>query len=138
MRTFCNSVGVLLVRNAALEFRLLALQIGLGELIDRLVQERRAAHGGLDDRELQDVVGGLVLEQFLERVFDQATRQHLRRVVAGALLPVAPGQAVDEGIARIDAKLLAALLVSVMDSFAGLVLVDAAGGNEPGAIHAHR
>ena len=123
--------GVLIVRDAAAQLGLLALQIRLGELIDGLVDERGAAHGGLADGEAQDFVGGLALEQFLERILHKAAGEHLRSVVAGALLAIAPSKAVDKCVSRVLPHFLTTGLVKIVDDLGGLVVPDAAGWNKP-------
>ena len=75
---------------------LLAVEVGFGELVDGFVGERAAAERHLADGQVEDVVGFLVLEQFLEGVLDDALGQDFGRVVGGGFLAVAPGEAVDE------------------------------------------
>jgi len=89
--------GVVLVGDAGIELLLLELQVALGQLIDRLVEEGRRTHGRLADRDVEDLVGVLVLEQLLEGVSDQGAGERLGGIVGGRALAVAPGEAVDEG-----------------------------------------
>ena len=75
--------GIVLVGQGLAGFLLFAVQVGAGQLVDRLVEEGGAAHGRLAHGEREDLVRGLVLEQFLEGVFHQALGEHLRGVVGG-------------------------------------------------------
>ena len=71
-------------------------QVSLGQLVDGLVQEGGAAHGGLYHLEVEHLGGRLALEQLLQRVVHQAARKALGRVVACARLALATSKAVDE------------------------------------------
>ena len=83
-------VGVLRVRDPPAELALPALQVLLGELVHRLVQERGRAHGRLADSEVEDAVGRhVVRDELAQGVLDDAAGERLRRVVARRLLPVA-------------------------------------------------
>ena len=129
---------VLVVGDAGFELGLLALQVSLGQLVDGFVQERGAAHGGLAHGEGEDVVGlfdaaVFLVEQFFEGVLHQALGEHLGGVVAGAFLPVAARQAVDEAAFGVHAQLAAAVFY-VVDLFVVFVVVDAAAGDEPGVL----
>ena len=125
---------VRLVGDALAELLLLAGQVRLGELVDRLVQERRAAHGGLTHRQVEDVIGAeLVGEPLLQGVLHQALGEHLRGVVAGGFLPVAPGHAVDELAFRVHAQGLLAVHV-VVDAFVVVELFQLRPGDEVAGI----
>ena len=122
------------MRDTPTEFDLLEFQVFFSQLIDRLVKVGGTAHGRFNQGQAEDVVGGFVLEQFLEGIFDLATGQRLRGVIAGGFLPVAACQAVDEGSLLVAAQRLVAGLVEVVDALAGAVIVDAAFGHKPGTV----
>ena len=123
------------MRNPLAALALLALQVLLGELVHRLVQERGRAHGRLADGEVENAVGRhVVRDQLPQGVLDDAAGERLRRVVARRLLPVAAGEAVDEAAPAMDAELPVTLFVAVVDSFLLLVVVQIARRHEPGAL----
>ena len=79
------------------ELLLLLPQVGVRQLVDRLVQERRGAHRRFADGELHHLVGGHVVRHaLLDREAHEAARQHFGRVVRRRALAVASGHAVDE------------------------------------------
>ena len=83
------------------------LEVLVGELVDRLVEERAAAHRGLADAVLQDLGRGRVItDQLGQRMLHHRASQHLGRVVRGAALPVTPRQAVDERARRVHDETL--------------------------------
>src|SRR5580704_4496949 len=53
---------IILMRDPPPGLVLLAVEVGVRELADSLVEKRRASHCGLADRELQNFVCGLILE----------------------------------------------------------------------------
>ena len=115
------------------------LQVALGELVHRLVQERRRSHRGLADGEVEDALGGHVIgDQFLQRVLDDAPRQRFGGVVAGRLLPVPSGEAVDEASLPVDAERLPLVFVPVVHPLRLVVLVQVAGRDEPGVFQVVR
>ena len=125
---------VLVGRYAALQLLLLALQVGVSELVDRLVEERSRPHRRLADGQVQDLVrrDGAVCpglsQSLLERVLSQAARQYLGRVVARRLLTISAGEAEEVGAPFVQH--LAAL--PVPDDLVVLEAVDLALGHEVG------
>src|SRR5690606_7007508 len=121
--------------NLLAELGLLALEIGVGELVHGLVQERAGAHGGLANGQIQDLVGGEgagfagLAEPLLERVLGEARGEDLGRVVRSIALAVAAGEAKEVGALGVahGATALVAHLLLV------LVLIDAALRHEVGA-----
>ncbi len=118
----------------ALAQLLLALgEVALGELVDGLVEEGCAAHGGLADGQGQELGGGaaraavLVVEELAEGVLDEAAGEDLGGVVAGGLLAVASGLAVDEGARGVGAD-----AVSVEDPLGLAVVAELGLGDEEG------
>jgi len=90
--------------NAFPELLLAFLEVALGDLVDRLVQEGRAPHGRLTEGDLEEILGFLdprmalfVLEKFLQGILHQTAREHFGGVVGSRLLPVPTGHPVDEG-----------------------------------------
>ena len=80
---------------------LLPLEVGVRQLVDRLVEKGPGSHRRLTHRQLQDLIGAEPLEALHQCVAGKALGQHLGRVVAGRLLPVAPRQTEDERAARV-------------------------------------
>ena len=75
--------AIFVMRDDATGFALLAVEVGFSELIDGFVGERATAKGHFANGEVEDVVGFLVLEQFLEGIFDEALGQDFGCVVGG-------------------------------------------------------
>jgi hypothetical protein len=92
---------VLVMPQALIGFNLPGFEIRVSKLVDRLVEKGAATHGRLTNRQLEDVVRGFVLQQFLQCILDHTLGQDFRRVIAGGLLTVAARQAVNEGAARV-------------------------------------
>ena len=86
---------VFVVADRLAGFLLLQAQVGVGKLADGLVLEGGGTKGHLAEGQVQDVGGGLVLQQFLQGVLHGAAGQAFVRVVGGQLFPVAPGEAID-------------------------------------------
>ena len=125
-------VGVVRVGYPLSEFALPPFQVALRKLVHGLVQERRRPHRRLADGEVQDALRGhFVGNQLLERVLDDAAGQRFGGVVAGRLLPVPPGEPVDEASLRVDAELLPPVVVQVVHPLGLGVLVEVAGRDEP-------
>ena len=79
-------------------------QVHAGKLVDGFIQECGRPHGGFADFELQNIRGMLnARSQFLERIFDQALGEAVRRVERGAGFAFASRQSVDEGPRLISA-----------------------------------
>jgi len=120
------------MRDVAVEFLLLAPDVGIGQLVDRLVEEGGGPHGRLADGQPQDRVGGLpvdvallLADQLLEGVFHQAAGQRSRGVVGGGFLARPTGQAVDEAAAFVPEQAVAggigidALVFGIVGQFIG-------------------
>ncbi|MCY1009721.1 hypothetical protein OV079_29985 [Nannocystis pusilla] len=125
-------VGVLLGGDRAAELGLLALEVGVGELIDGLVEEGARAHRRLADRPLQDVVGAGAGQALGEAVAGEAAGQDLGRIVGAAPLAVAAGQAIEELAGRVDAddlvRRIGRDLRMADEPGAGVVVVAVGGG----------
>ncbi|MFM8526058.1 MAG: hypothetical protein ACKOCM_10645, partial [Cyanobacteriota bacterium] len=113
----------LLVGDTLASFLLAPLQVGLGQLVHQLVEIGGRAHRHLQQLQLQDLGGALAYQRLLERVFDLAASEHLGRVVAGALLPVAPGQAVDEAALGVTLRFTGARIRNDLIGLVGLELL---------------
>ena len=104
LRKLAALLLALLMGNADAGLLLLARKVLFCQLADCLVQEGRAAHGGLADGELQNVIGALIFQQFLQGIFHQTFGQHFRRIVGSRLLPFAACQAVNKFTLRMDTQ----------------------------------
>ena len=114
--------GIVLVRDGAAGFLLLESQVGLGQLVHRLVEKRRRAHGHLADGELKNIIGTAdFLQEFLQGILHRAVRKALGCVERCGLVAVAAREAVEvaaffmaEQAAWLAAQLVNALILGVV------------------------
>ncbi len=100
-------VPVRLRVDRGIQLALPPLQVLVGELVDRLVEERATAHRGLTHPVVEKVARGrVVVDQLGQRMLHHRAGQHLRRVVRGAALPIAARKAVDERAHRVHDETL--------------------------------
>ena len=120
----------LVVGNQFPALLLFALQISLGQLVDRFVQKGGAAHGRLANRQTQNLVGALALQQLLQGIPHQTLGQHFGGVVGGRALPLAPSQAVNKGALGVHPQVIPVLARLVAHALVLAVLLQGLSAHE--------